>query len=54
MQTSIRHVILLPTLWGGALKGRRGSDVILVTETTSDPHPAFGHLPRKRGRSEAP
>jgi len=35
----------LPTQWGGAPKGRRGAHVIFITETTSAPPPAFGHLP---------
>ena len=48
----MKTVFLLPTQWGGAPKGRRGADVVLVTETTSVPHPAFGHLPRKRGRED--
>jgi len=47
-------VFFLPTQWGGAPKGRRGPHEIFVTETTSAPHPAFGHLPRKRGRERNP
>jgi len=44
------RVIFLPTQWGGAPKGRRGANVVSVMKTTSVPHPAFGHLPRKRRR----
>ena len=36
---------ILPTQWGGAPKGRRGANVVYVTETTWGPPPAFGHLP---------